>query len=118
MAETILRKLTAAAAEVNLPEEDARIKKHLIMVRNKSQRTCVACGSKSDKSALLRLVRTNHGPEVDIVGKTPGRGAYLCYESVCMGKPLSRERIAATLKCTITDLTWSKLVSTVGSKRP
>ena len=87
------------------------------MVRNRSQRTCAACGAKSNKLALLRLVRTDHGPEVDVAGRMPGRGAYLCFGNVCMGKPLNRERIGAALKCTITDLMWDELVSVVDSKR-
>jgi uncharacterized protein len=54
------------------------------------QRTCIACRKVAGKRALLRLVRTEKGVEVDATGKLPGRGAYLhpyqnCWKAVMQG---------------------------------
>src|SRR5262245_52153963 len=54
------------------------------------QRTCIACRQVAGKRALLRLVRTEKGVEVDATGKLPGRGAYLhpyqnCWQTVMRG---------------------------------
>jgi|SRR3954463_9433159 len=54
------------------------------------QRTCIACRQVAGKRALLRLVRTEQGVEVDASGKLPGRGAYLhpyqsCWQAVLRG---------------------------------
>ncbi|MCA9941055.1 MAG: YlxR family protein [Anaerolineales bacterium] len=54
------------------------------------QRTCIACGQKSDKRRLTRLVRVpDEGVVVDPTGKRNGRGAYLCDRPACWEKALS-----------------------------
>ena len=43
------------------------------------QRTCMACQEKKDKRELVRIVRSPEGEiSVDLTGKKPGRGAYIC----------------------------------------
>lgn len=54
------------------------------------QRTCISCRQVAGKRALLRLVRTEAGVQVDATGKLPGRGAYLhpyqdCWQAVLRG---------------------------------
>jgi predicted RNA-binding protein YlxR (DUF448 family) len=73
------------------------------MMRLKSkhlpQRTCIACRQIKDKKALIRLVRAeNGGAEVDISGKKPGRGAYLCPKKVCWELVLRKGRLEYTLR--------------------
>ncbi|GHV27316.1 hypothetical protein FACS1894167_02120 [Synergistales bacterium] len=42
-------------------------------------RRCVGCGREREKGALLRVVRGKDGTVgIDVTGKAPGRGAYLC----------------------------------------
>jgi len=63
-------------------------------------RTCVACGAKEGKRALVRLVRTLEGRvEVDPTGKRPGRGAYLCPRRACWERALKRDRLERALRC-------------------
>ena len=65
-------------------------------------RTCVACGRKTDKRELLRVVRTPQGTlEVDERGKKPGRGAYLCPDPTCWDAGLRRKRLEHTLRMTL-----------------
>jgi len=59
------------------------------------QRTCIACRQVAGKRALLRLVRTEKGVEVDPTGKLPGRGAYLhpyqnCWQVLLRGGRLEQ----------------------------
>lgn len=47
-------------------------------------RSCIVCRAQKDKSALVRLVRKSDGTvSVDMTGKEPGRGAYVCAEGSC-----------------------------------
>ena len=63
------------------------------------QRTCIACKQIKEKKALIRLVRAENGAaEVDISGKKPGRGAYLCPNKVCWGLALKKNRLEYALR--------------------
>jgi len=78
------------------------------MMRAKSkylpQRTCIACRQIKEKKALIRLVRAENGAaEVDISGKKPGRGAYLCPKKVCWESVLKKNRLEYALRTKISD---------------
>jgi predicted RNA-binding protein YlxR (DUF448 family) len=67
--------------------------------RKLPQRTCIACRSTSDKRGFVRIVRSPAGTvEIDLTGKKPGRGAYLCASYPCWEQALKRGRIDAALK--------------------
>jgi predicted RNA-binding protein YlxR (DUF448 family) len=73
------------------------------MTRSKSkyppQRTCIACRQVKEKKALIRLVRTENGvAEIDVFGKRPGRGAYLCSNKVCWELALKKNRLEYALR--------------------
>ena len=74
-----------------------REQKYPLMSRNRGHipvRTCICCGAKREKKALIRLVLDENGLVVrDHQGK--GRGAYTCRDEKCLsalktGKGLSR----------------------------
>ena len=47
--------------------------------RHIPERTCVTCGSKKPKRELVRIASSPEGQvSVDVTGKAPGRGAYVC----------------------------------------
>jgi predicted RNA-binding protein YlxR (DUF448 family) len=77
-------------------------------VRRLPQRTCVTCGSTTNKRELVRIVRTS-SPEgqtrviADPTGKQAGRGAYLCHQPECWETALKKGRLAHSLKTTITE---------------
>jgi len=80
----------------------------LWMTRSKNkhlpQRTCIACRQIKEKKALIRLVRAENGfVEVDISGKKPGRGAYLCPEKVCWASVLKKNRLEYALRTKLSD---------------
>ena len=67
------------------------------------QRTCVACREVKAKRELIRLVRTAESSvEVDVKGKKPGRGAYLCRTPRCWEVGLKGGRLEHTLRTTLT----------------
>lgn len=62
-------------------------------------RTCVACGTKTRKNALLRVVRTSEGvAKVDTSGRAEGRGAYVCKEGLHVGAKAMAVRIKRALR--------------------
>ena len=66
-------------------------------------RTCIACQQKRPKRELTRVVRTPEGfIEIDLKGKSPGRGAYLCPNRQCGEIALTQERLGRALKCQVT----------------
>ena len=66
--------------------------------RHIPERSCVACGSKIPKRDLVRIVRSPQGEvSVDLGGKAPGRGAYLCAANDCWTLALSRGRLSRSL---------------------
>ncbi len=65
--------------------------------RHIPERTCVACGSKKPKLELLRIASSPDGQlSVDVTGKAPGRGAYIC-RADCWDTALGRGRLARSL---------------------
>ena len=65
-------------------------------------RMCVSCRETSEKRDLLRIVRGASGEaRVDLTGKAPGRGAYLCGAKECLKQAIKGKRLAKALRCEI-----------------
>ena len=48
-------------------------------------RKCAGCGESKPKKELVRVVRAPDGTvSLDLVGKKPGRGAYVCPDAECL----------------------------------
>jgi predicted RNA-binding protein YlxR (DUF448 family) len=62
------------------------------------ERTCVGCRKVADKRELVRIVMTNEGAAVDVNGKMPGRGVYVCRTRECLEAALKKNAIARGLK--------------------
>ena len=57
-------------------------------------RKCIGCGEMKDKRTLVRIVRNKEGEiSVDLVGKKPGRGAYICKSAECLEKAQKSKRL-------------------------
>lgn len=66
------------------------------------QRTCMGCQTKKDKRELVRIVRSPEGEiTVDLTGKKPGRGAYICPNQDCLEKVIKSKRLERSLETTI-----------------
>ena len=66
------------------------------------QRTCVGCRETLAKRALIRVVRTTEGVQVDPTGKLAGRGAYLHDRASCWERGL-KGALAHALKVELTE---------------
>ena len=78
----------------------------MMRVKSKSlpQRTCIACRQVKEKRDLVRLVATEDGiAEIDVLGKKPGRGAYLCARRTCWELALRRNRLDYALRTRLRD---------------
>jgi predicted RNA-binding protein YlxR (DUF448 family) len=65
------------------------------------QRMCIACRQGAGKRALIRIVRTPEGVQVDPTGKQSGRGAYLHPAQSCWQKALTQGMIGRSLRVTL-----------------
>lgn len=84
--------------------------------RHVPQRTCVACRDKTNKRALFRIVRTSDGQaEIDLTGRKPGRGAYICDTPACWERATSTTLLDHALKTPLTNETKDSLRSFAAS---
>ena len=68
------------------------------------QRSCIACRQVKEKKDLIRLVSTENGiAEIDVFGKKPGRGAYLCPKRTCWELALRKNRLDYALRTSLRD---------------
>ena len=73
-------------------------KKRGIRRKHVPQRTCIACRKIAGKRALISLVRTENGVEIDSTGKKAGRGAYLHPVQDCWNLIFEGNRLAGTMR--------------------
>ena len=61
-------------------------------------RQCLGCREMKPKRELVRVVRSPEGTvSLDLRGKAPGRGAYVCRSADCLKKALRSRAIARSL---------------------
>lgn len=66
------------------------------------QRQCVGCREHKDKSQMVRVVRSPEGEiSLDLKGKKPGRGAYLCGEENCFKRAVKSRALERALNVPI-----------------
>jgi predicted RNA-binding protein YlxR (DUF448 family) len=64
---------------------------------------------------LVRIVRTSEGVVIDLSGKQPGRGAYVCRQATCWQEALRKGRLDAALKTKLSADDRLKLTEFVAS---
>jgi predicted RNA-binding protein YlxR (DUF448 family) len=70
----------------------------------------VACRRVRAKRELIRVVRDADGRlSVDLRGKAPGRGAYLCPEDACLERGIDEGSLGRALALTIDEATKLRL---------
>ncbi len=74
------------------------------------QRTCNGCGTQKPKQELVRVVRSPEGEvSLDLTGKKPGRGAYICRDIECLRKAQKTKRLARVLECEIPEAVYAEM---------
>ena len=75
-------------------------------------RMCVGCREMKPKKDLIRVVRSPEGVvSLDITGKKPGRGAYVCYQADCLKKALKQGQLDRQLEEKLSAETNEELTS-------
>jgi uncharacterized protein len=70
----------------------------------------VACRQVKAKRDLIRVVRAADGTlSVDLRGKSPGRGAYLCPDDACLARGIDDGSLGRALEVTIDEATKQRL---------
>ncbi len=71
----------------------------MIKKRKIPLRVCIGCQERKPKKELVRIVRTPEGKVVlDLTGKIPGRGAYICQLESCLTKAIKGKRLEKNLQ--------------------
>ena len=80
------------------------------MPKKTPQRTCMGCQAKKDTRELVRIVRSPEGEiSVDLTGKKPGRGAYICPDIECLNKVVKSKRLERSLETSISQEIYESL---------
>lgn len=78
-------------------------------------RKCIGCGEMKDKRTLVRIVRSKEGEiSVDLVGKKPGRGAYICKNIDCLEKAQKAKRLERAFSTKIEPEIYDTMRSELG----
>ena len=81
------------------------------MPKKVPQRTCMGCQAKKEKRELVRIVRSPEGEiSVDLTGKKPGRGAYICPDLECLNKVVKSKRLERSLETAISQEVYESLM--------
>ena len=77
-------------------------------------RKCIGCGEMIGKKGAVRIVRSKEGElSVDLTGKKPGRGAYLCPNSECLKKAIRAKALERAFSTQIPPEVLDALVQTM-----
>ncbi len=67
-------------------------------------RMCTGCGEMKPKRELVRVVKSPEGAiSLDLTGKKPGRGAYVCRSVECLKKARKARRLERVFSSQIPD---------------
>ena len=74
-------------------------------------RMCVGCGERKSKREFVRVVKNNVGEiSLDLIGKAPGRGAYVCKSVDCLEKCKKGRKLNRAFSCEIPDEIYDLLI--------
>lgn len=73
-------------------------------------RRCTGCNESKPKKELVRVVRAPDGTvSLDLTGKKPGRGAYVCKSAACLAKARKAKRFERAFECAIPDSVYEAM---------
>lgn len=79
-------------------------------VKKIPQRMCTGCMEMKPKRELIRIVKNKEGEvSIDVTGKKPGRGAYICKDIECLEKAVKQKRLEKNLEKKIDDELYARL---------
>ena len=82
-------------------------------------RRCNGCGESKPKKELVRVVRAQDGTvSLDLTGKKPGRGTYVCPSAACLAKARKARRIERALEVSIPDEIYAAMEAEIEKGEP
>ncbi len=73
-------------------------------------RMCAGCGEHKPKKELVRVVKSPEGEiSLDLTGRKPGRGAYICPARDCLQKARKAHRLERAFSCQIPDAVYDAM---------
>ena len=82
-------------------------------------RMCNGCGEMKSKKELVRVVKSKEGEiSLDLTGKKPGRGAYVCPSAACLAKARKARRIERALEVSIPDEIYAAMEAEIEKGEP
>ena len=80
-------------------------------------RVCIGCQEKKPKKELVRIVRTPSGDVVlDLTGKKPGRGAYICPLQTCLKQAIKGKRLEKNLQMPVSNELFAAIEAILDQK--
>ncbi len=85
-------------------------------------RKCTGCGEMKPKRELVRVVKApdrkdengevleKGGVSLDLSGKKPGRGAYVCNNVQCLKKAIKAKRFERAFSCAVPDEMYDSML--------
>ena len=82
------------------------------------KRTCILCGTKASKRDFVRIVALPDGAiRLDLEGKAPGRGAYVCRRPECKRDKLKVQRLNHVLRTRVPESDWAALAVSLEAQK-
>ena len=74
------------------------------------ERMCIGCRTTHPKTDMIRVVRSpDNIYSVDITGKSPGRGAYICRKEECFCRAAKEHGFARAFKSNVEAAIYDRL---------
>ena len=74
-------------------------------------RMCVGCREMKPKKELLRVVKSPEGQvSIDLTGRKPGRGAYVCHSADCLKRAIKQRQLERAFECALGEETHESLL--------
>ncbi|KAJ51565.1 hypothetical protein BD780_001872 [Clostridium tetanomorphum] len=87
-------------------------------VKKIPERMCTGCMEMRPKRELIRVVKNKEGEvSIDLTGKKPGRGAYICKSTGCLQKAFKSKKLERNLETTISEEIYNKLKEEIDSEK-
>jgi len=75
-------------------------------------RQCVGCREMKPKRELIRVVKSPEDQiSLDLKGKAPGRGAYVCHDTQCLRKAMKSKALERAFSLPIGQEIYDRLLS-------
>lgn len=86
-------------------------------VKKIPQRMCNGCMEMKPKKELIRIVKSPQGEvSIDLTGKKPGRGAYICRNSQCLEKAYKSKKLNKSLETNISEEVFISLRAEINNE--